>query len=494
MAKLFDIQDTTVAISDLTLTTTRGEFKHEGNVDVGGNISHVENVNVKNTLTATTIIVSNLITSNGDSTQLGQWLGSTESDINGKGFSWSWGTGQSQLIYRGGGRLWTNSNFDLGTGSSYKINNTPVLSAGELGASITTSSLSQVGTLNSLSVSGNADIGDFLFVNSTVNRLGIGTDEPSASLTILDNNVEIALGSPRVNLAQIGTASNHDLAIATDGQTRITVKNSGEVNIGDPAGGGGVLNVYGTIFATSIETDNRVERTHPIQFLPTKTSSVYGLGLVWASADAPHQLTLLSGPDRIYSSDNVDLAETKSYHINTQPVLSQDTLGAGVVNSSLTSVGTLSNLNVAGSIQSAVIASPVFNVFSDSETMTIKHDSITANSKLSLLVGTKEVFYSDSTETIIGDITQQSKPTKVFGPLSVNINNPDPTLSFSVAGDVSIGNKRFTNGPASPTTGSYLLGDICWNSNPQANSFIGWVCVFAGTPGQWLPFGNIATQ
>jgi hypothetical protein len=149
---------------------------------------------------------------------------------------------------------------------------------------------------------------------------------------------------------------------------------------------------------------------------------------------------------------------------------------------------------VAGSIQSAIVATPVINVFSDSETLTIKHDSVTANSKLTLLVGTKEVFYSDSTETVIGDITQQSKPTKIFGPLSVNVNNPDPSLSFSVAGDVSIGNKRFTNGPASPTIGSYLLGDICWNSNPQANSFIGWVCVFAGTPGQWLPFGNIASQ
>jgi hypothetical protein len=488
MAKLFDIQDTTVAISDLTLTTTRGNFKHEGNVDVAGDISHVENVDVKNTLRASTIIVSNLITSNGDSAQLGQWLGSTESDINGKGFSWSWGTGQSQLIYRGGGRLWTNSNFDIGVGSSYKINNTPVLSAGVLGASITSSSLTDVGTLNSLSVSGNADIGQFLFVNSTVNRLGIGTEEPSAALTILDNNVEITLGSPRVNVAQIGTSSNHDLVLATDGQPRITIKNAGDVVVP------GNITINGTLTVDNLVTDSRVDRTHPIQFLPTKTSSIYGLGLVWAGADSPHQLTLLSGPDRIYSSDNIDLANSKSYHINTQPVLSEDTLGASVVNSSLTTVGTLNNLNVAGSIQSAILATPVVNVFSDSETLTIKHDSISANSKITLSVGAKEAFYSDSTETIIGDMTQQTKPTKVFGPLSVNINNPDPSLSFSVAGDVSIGNKRFTNGTSSPTSGSYLLGDICWNSNPQASSFIGWVCVFAGSPGQWLPFGNIASQ
>ena len=106
----------------------------------------------------------------------------------------------------------------------------------------------------------------------------------------------------------------------------------------------------------------------------------------------------------------------------------------------------------------------------------------------------REFVYSDSTETVIGDITQQSKPTKIFGPLSVNVNNPDPTLSFSVAGDVNIGNKRFTNATSSPTTGSYELGDICWNSNPVVANYIGWVCVVAGNPGQWLPFGEIKSQ
>ena len=94
----------------------------------------------------------------------------------------------------------------------------------------------------------------------------------------------------------------------------------------------------------------------------------------------------------------------------------------------------------------------------------------------------------------IGDLANIRKPVKVFGPLSVNINNPDPTLSFSVGGDVSIGEKRFTNSTSAPNTGTYQLGDICWNTNPIAHNYIGWVCVQSGIPGQWLGFGMIGSQ
>jgi hypothetical protein len=484
MAKLFDIQDTTVAISDLTLTTTRGEVTHNGNISVVGDVQANNNLTVKGTLTVNTINVANLITQNGSAAELGQWIGNTESDINGKGFSWTWGTGQSQLIYRGGGRLWTSSNFDLGSGSSYKINNVPVLTTGALGPSITSSALTEIGTLEHLQVSGDANIGQFAFFNSTHNRLGIGTEEPSAALDILDNNVEITLGSPRVNVAQIGTASNHDLLLATDGQPRVTIKNSGEIIVP------GNITVNGTLTVDNLVTDSRVDRTHPIQFLPTQTSSIYNLGLIWAGTDYTRQLILLSGPDRLYSSEHVELAKGKQYHVNNQPVLSEDTLGSSVVNSSLNTVGTLSNLNVAGLISSAQVSTPVLDV----GPINVKDSVLTFNANVTLAIGDNRVFYSNSTETIIGNVDEQSKPVKLFGPLSVNINNPDPSLSFSVAGDVSIGNKRFTNGTTAPHTGSYQLGDICWNSNPIPGSYSGWVCVVEGTPGQWLSFGNIATQ
>ena len=50
------------------------------------------------------------------------------------------------------------------------------------------------------------------------------------------------------------------------------------------------------------------------------------------------------------SSENLDLASGKVYAINDTTVLSSDTLGAAVLNSSLTSVGSLTDLTVTGDI------------------------------------------------------------------------------------------------------------------------------------------------
>jgi hypothetical protein len=43
-----------------------------------------------------------------------------------------------------------------------------------------------------------------------------------------------------------------------------------------------------------------------------------------------------------------------------------------------------------------------------------------------------------------------------------------------------------------PTTGTYAVGDLIYNSSPKAGGFIGWVCITAGTPGTWKGFGAIS--
>jgi len=470
----------------VTNNRSRIKIKRSGEINVGDPTNGGGVLNVYGTLFATSIV-----TADKTSDVTGSWVYDTELELNGKGFNWTYRDGQTQLIYRTGGRLWTTANLDIAATSSYNIDNIPVLSATTLGSSVRHSNLSTVGTLNRLAVSGDTTLGDFVFVNSTYNRIGIGTDEPSASLTILDNNVEIGIGSPDVNLASIGTQSNHDLELVTDGQTRVTIKRSGEVNIGDPANGGGVLNVYGTLFATSVVTDNRVDRTHPIQFNATKDTSIYGLGLLWNDATSVHRFVLdMSG--RLISSDSIEVAENRSYYINGVPVLSANALGSSVSTSSLNTVGILESLTVAGNItaQSQLTAQSIIV----DNGITLKQTGIDAGNQIALTVQNKEVIYGDQQQVNIGDIQLQARPVKVYGPLSVNINNPDPTLQFSVNGDVSIGGKRFTNGASAPISGAFNVGDICYNTNPIPSSYIGWVCVTAGTPGQWLGFGLIASQ
>lgn len=45
---------------------------------------------------------------------------------------------------------------------------------------------------------------------------------------------------------------------------------------------------------------------------------------------------------------------------------------------------------------------------------------------------------------------------------------------------------------AAPASGTYVVGDIVFNSSPTASGFVGWVCTTAGTPGTWKTFGAIS--
>jgi len=59
---------------------------------------------------------------------------------------------------------------------------------------------------------------------------------------------------------------------------------------------------------------------------------------------------------------------------------------------------------------------------------------------------------------------------------------------------MSLNNKKFMVDSGAPTSGRYKLGDLVWNNNPVTEGFIGWVCVKAGEPGSWAPFGRIYTD
>jgi hypothetical protein len=45
---------------------------------------------------------------------------------------------------------------------------------------------------------------------------------------------------------------------------------------------------------------------------------------------------------------------------------------------------------------------------------------------------------------------------------------------------------------AAPTTGTWAVGDLMYNTVPTAGGYVGWVCVTAGTPGTWKTFGAIS--
>ena len=381
----------------------------------------------------------------------------------------------SPLFVTRNGRLLTNYDLDLATGHAYSIDNTPILSLTSLGVTVTSSNLRSVGTLNNLEVEGDALLGGFAFFNSTYNRIGIGTDGPNAAIDILENNVQTIIGSPRTDISYIGTNSNHDLAIITDNQERILVKNNGSVEIN------GDLSVKGTLTVTSIVSDIRANRSQSLLFFPNQDASIFGLGLAWVGEDRTRQLTMsVAG---LKSTESFDVGTGKEYAIGGVPVLNSTELGSSILTSSLTKIGTLENLNVAGVINTSRIS------LND---LSLNNNGIEADRLAKIVVDNADVFYGDRYQVVIGDISKQTNPVKVFGPLSVNINNPDPDIAFSVNGDVSLGGKKFTTGTVAPVEGTWHIGDICWNKNPRASDYVGWVCTVSGSPGQWFSFGLIA--
>lgn len=502
MAQIFNIQDDKVVISKLALKYLEGSVIHAGSFDIVGNASVQNNLTVKGEIVVDKLTVNNLVTPTQSAGEVGQWFTSTEEELAGKGFQWSSANTITQLSYRQGNVLWTNADLDLQADRSYKIDGLEVLSANQLGGSITKSNIRELGPLKSLSVVGDAELSEFVFVKGGFNRVGIGTDQPNAALSIADSEVEIVLGSPRIGVAEIGTYTNHDLELITDSTARISIKNNGEVVFGDPNSKNAVVRINGTLYTDNIVSDTRIERTSSVEFKQTRDNSIYNKGLVWAGTAGQKSLVLKSDNDRICSSEDFDLAEGKSYSINNKIVVTERSLGDAVSHSKLTTLGELESLTVQGptTLYGNVSATEsVFNLKSaifanGTQQLIVKPEGIDSDHSIALTVGQADAFYADNNEITLGNKQNTRRPVKVYGSLSVGITNPDPSISLAVNGDFSFANKKFFTGTAIPTTGTFNKGDICWNSNPQESSYIGWVCIIEGTPGEWLPFGAVGRQ
>ncbi len=48
------------------------------------------------------------------------------------------------------------------------------------------------------------------------------------------------------------------------------------------------------------------------------------------------------------------------------------------------------------------------------------------------------------------------------------------------------------SGASAPTDGTWAKGWVRWNTTPVAGGNAGWICITAGTPGEWKEFGLIS--
>lgn len=93
--------------------------------------------------------------------------------------------------------------------------------------------------------------------------------------------------------------------------------------------------------------------------------------------------------------------------------------------------------------------------------------------------------------TIEGENVVIKSATVVKGKLGVGVETISKGVDLETANPVKFQGKKFEVGNAIPTIGIYNKGDIVWSDNPIPNGNVGWICIRAGNPGEWRPFGQI---
>ncbi len=285
------------------------------------------------------------------------------------------------------------------------------------------------------------------------------------------------------------------------------------------------LSVSNELTATSIKTDIlevkeiradiKFEKDVPIVF---SGKNLEGKGLLWSGQGNTKQFIFASNPDRFFSSENIDLARGKSITVNNIKLFDERELGPTITKSNLREVGRLNGLIVDGSVSIGQYL--MFN--NDTNRLGLGTDSPNAalsicEDGIEVVVGTKDsvrgyigthashnldIVTDNSARITIsaGGNIQLGNPklppvqVSVHGKLSVRVSTPDPEVDLHVAGSVKFGNRLQRVDRNYPTAGSYNQGDIVWNSEPMINQYVGWVCVQAGTPGLWEPFGKIGNS
>lgn len=279
-------------------------------------------------------------------------------------------------------------------------------------------------------------------------------------------------------------------------------------------------NITGTLTAKRIEVselkaDLRLERTTPLEFKSTADNSAIGKGLIWTGAGYTKQF-ILKQENTLFSTEHIEVARDRTYMIDGVSILSAQELGPTVRKSRLTELGYLKALNVLGTVN--------FDDYFiwDADSRRLGLGTSTPNASFSIVDQNVEVqvgvdqqtkafvgtfgyhdlnLVTDNTvrisvlnngNIVLGNKSQAPTNVSIHGKLAIGVNQADPNVDLHVNGPIRFANHIHAYSTQAPQVGFYNKGDITWNEDPRQGSSVGWVCVKAGTPGEWRPFGVIA--
>lgn len=110
-------------------------------------------------------------------------------------------------------------------------NDKVIIDDNKIGPTIVDSNLQKLGLLKELQVTGESLLGETLYVNNK--RIGINTIEPSASLAVWDDEVEITISKKRKDTGYIGTPRQQALILSSNNKENIVLESDGSVRIND---------------------------------------------------------------------------------------------------------------------------------------------------------------------------------------------------------------------------------------------------------------------
>lgn len=152
-----------------------------------------------------------------------------------------------------------------------------------------------------------------------------------------------------------GEGSTPTVAIGQDVSTTSNVtfgeiSTTGDVGVGGDLTVTGDLTVNGTVTTVNSTTVTVDDKNLELGATASPTDATADGGGITLKGDTDKTFNWVDATDSWTSSEHLDLASGKGYYIGTTSVLNSTTLGSGVVNSSLTSVGTINSGTWQGSI------------------------------------------------------------------------------------------------------------------------------------------------
>jgi len=279
-------------------------------------------------------------------------------------------------------------------------------------------------------------------------------------VTLSNNSGENA--TPTIAIGQ-AVETNSDVNFAT-------VTTTGNGSVGGNLTVTGDLTVNGTTTTVNSTTITVDDKNIELGSTASPTDASADGGGITLKGDTDKTFNWVDATDSWTSSEDLDLASGKAYYINNASVLSSNTLGSGVVNSSLTSVGTINSGTWQGTIVSPTYGGTGVN--NGSSTITIGGNIEFSGAYAGTFTLTGATTVTLPTSGTLSTLTNaETISNKTITNSSIGSSNPGTaaftTLTASGVTTLTAGtaSSSYTTGTLVVTGGVGISGDLYGNSS-----------------------------